>query len=47
MIRKATIDDLKDILKLNFELFKYEFKNFDKSLKMDWTYSEGEKYFER
>lgn len=45
-IKKATIKDLDDILRLNFDLFKKEYKEFDKSLDMKWTYSrEGKKYF--
>ncbi len=44
--RKATIKDLDDILRLNFDLFKKEYKEFDKSLDMNWTYSkEGKEYF--
>ena len=44
--RKATIKDLDDILRLNFDLFKKEYKEFDKSLDMSHTYSkEGKKYF--
>lgn len=46
IIRKATVKDLKDILRLNFDLFKKEYKEFDKSLNMKWTYSdEGKRYF--
>jgi len=45
-IRKATIKDLNDVLRLNFDLFKKEYKEFDKSLDMNNTYSkEGKKYF--
>lgn len=47
-IRKATIIDLKDIQRLNFELFKKEYKQYDKSLNMKWTYGKvGEKYFRK
>lgn len=45
IIRKAEIRDLKDILRLNFELFKKEYREFDKSLNLNWTYKEGKKYF--
>ena len=45
-IRKATTKDLDDILRLNFSLFKKEYKDFDKSLNMKWTYSkDGKTYF--
>jgi len=44
-IRKAIIGDLKEILRLNLELFKKEYKEFDKSLNLNWTYKEGKKYF--
>jgi ribosomal protein S18 acetylase RimI-like enzyme len=45
-IRKANIKDLKHILKLNHELFKEEFKKFDKTLNLNWAYSnEAKKYF--
>ncbi len=47
-IRKATVKDLKDIQRLNFELFKREYKQYDKSLNMKWTYGKvGEKYFRK
>ena len=45
LIRKAKTKDLKDILRLNFELFKKEHREFDKSLNLNWTYKEGKKYF--
>lgn len=46
LIRKANIKDLKDILRLNFELFKKEYREFDKSLSLNWTYSRiGKEYF--
>ncbi len=45
-IRKATIRNLEDILRLNFELFKKEYREYDKSLSLKWAYSpEGKKYF--
>jgi len=42
--REAEIRDLKEILRLNFELFKKEYKEFDKSLNLNWTYK-NRKYF--
>lgn len=44
-IRKAKIVDLKDILRLNSDLFKKEYKEYDKSLDLSWTYSAGKRYF--
>ncbi|MBT3282708.1 GNAT family N-acetyltransferase [bacterium] len=45
-IRKATVKDLDDILKLNLLLFRNEHKKFDKSVDLKWTYGkEGKKYF--
>lgn len=45
-IKKATISNLKDILRLNIDLFKKGYKEYDKSLNLKWTYSnEGKKYF--
>lgn len=45
LIRKATIDDLEAILKLNKALFDYE-TAFNKEYNLGWTYSEkGKKYF--
>ncbi len=44
-IRKPTIKDLEEILRLNLELFKKEYKEFDKSLNLNWTYKEGKEYF--
>ena len=46
VIRKATISDLEDILRLNFELFKHVYKKFDKTLNLNLTYGKiGKKYF--
>lgn len=46
-IRKATIEDLGSISKLNKELFEYEIKYGDE-YSQDWTYSEGaQSYFKR
>jgi GNAT superfamily N-acetyltransferase len=45
-IKKATLKDLKDILRLNKDLFTYE-TQFDKTYNQDWTYSDiGKDYFE-
>jgi GNAT superfamily N-acetyltransferase len=44
-IRKANIKDLEDILRLNFDLFKKEYKEYDKSLNLKWTHNEGKIYF--
>ena len=47
IIKKANIDDLYEIQKLNKELFELEFKNFDSTLIFDWPLTqEGKKYFE-
>ena len=47
IIRKATIDDLDKVQKLNEKLFLREFKKFNKFLNVKWTFSEkGKKYFE-
>lgn len=46
LIKKATISDLKDIQRLNRELFKKEFTDFDDTLDLEWTFSEiGERYY--
>lgn len=48
IFRKATIKDLKDVLRLNSELFKKEYREFDKTQNLDWTYSkEGRKFFRK
>ncbi len=45
-IRKATIDDLQEIQRLNLLLFKKEAKEYDSTLNTDWTFSEpGKKYY--
>ena len=47
IIRKANIEDLYEIQKLNKELFELESKNFDLTLIADWPLTqEGKKYFE-
>ena len=46
LIRKATVNDLKDILRLNRKLFLKEYREFDKTLDVNWTYGkEGRKFF--
>ncbi len=48
LIRKANKKDLGDILSLNLALFKKEFKEFDKTLNIKWTYSrKGREYFSK
>jgi len=44
-IRRAKIEDLDEILRLNFELFKKENKEYDPGLNLDWTYGPGKKIF--
>ncbi|MFH1802781.1 MAG: GNAT family N-acetyltransferase [archaeon] len=44
-IRKATIEDLKEIKKLNQELFHHDFK-FDKTLDIGWP-SKNEDYYKK
>lgn len=45
IIRKAEKKDLEDVLRLNFDLFKKEYREYDKSLSLKWTYGVGKKYF--
>jgi len=46
IIRKAILEDLKEVQKLNYKLFELEYNNFDPDLNMDWTFSKiGEDYF--
>jgi len=45
IIRKAKTRDLEGVLRLNLELFKKEYREFDKSLDLNWTYKRGKKYF--
>lgn len=46
IIRKAILEDLKEVQKLNYKLFDLEYNNFDPALNMDWTFSKiGEDYF--
>lgn len=44
-IRKASAEDLKDILRLNLDLFKKEHREYSRSLNLKWTCAEGKKYF--
>jgi GNAT superfamily N-acetyltransferase len=45
LIRRATIQDLKDVQSLNLLLFKKEAKEFEPTLDCNWTFSkEGEDY---
>jgi ribosomal protein S18 acetylase RimI-like enzyme len=45
-IKKATIDDLQDIQKLNIILFKKEYEKYDKSLDLKWTFGkQGTQFF--
>ena len=45
-IRRATIEDLGEIQKLNSLLFKKEYNEYDKLLNLDWTLGEkGTSYF--
>jgi diamine N-acetyltransferase len=47
-IRKANESDLKDILRLNLDLFKKEYKEYDKKLNLKWTYGKmGRTYFKK
>ena len=45
IFRKAKIQDLKDVLRLNLELFKKEYREFDKTLDLNWTFAGGAKFF--
>lgn len=47
LARRADVKDLSDILRLNLNLFKKEYNEYDKTLNLEWTYSHGEKYFKR
>ncbi len=47
VIREAKIKDLPFILGLNLELFKKEYKEYDKTLNLAWTHKEGESYFKK
>lgn len=41
IIRRATIDDLKTVQQLGFELLKYEHDRWDDTLDLDWPFSEA------
>ena len=46
IIRKANMEDLKDIQTLNNKLFELEYYNFDDTLKLNWPFeNEGTEYF--
>lgn len=46
IVRKSSIKDLNDVIRLNLDLFKKEYKEFDKSLDMKWPHSRnGKSYF--
>lgn len=46
IIKKATIENLKEIQELNNQLFELEYNNFDSSLKVGWPFEkEGTEYF--
>lgn len=48
LIRVAKSKDLKEIMRLNLELFKHQQKNFDPTLNNLWTFSkEGKQYFKK
>lgn len=48
VIRKATGKDLDDVLRLNLDLFKKEYKEYDKKLDLKWTYDrKGKTYFKK
>jgi ribosomal protein S18 acetylase RimI-like enzyme len=45
-IERAKIEDLKDVQSLNLKLFEKEYRDYDKLLKLDWTFgSEGTQYY--
>ena len=47
LIRKANLEDLNAIQKLNNNLFELEFNNFDDTLKVGWPFEkDGKEYFE-
>ena len=47
IIRKANMEDLKDIQTLNNKLFELEYYNFDDTLKLNWPFeNDGKEYFE-
>jgi ribosomal protein S18 acetylase RimI-like enzyme len=44
-IRRAVLDDLEDVLRLNRELFAKEEREFDMSVDSGWAYGTGKEYF--
>ena len=47
IIRKATVKDLKGVLRLSLELFRKEYREFDKTLDPNWLLREGAKFFRK
>ncbi len=47
IFRKVNLKDLKNVLRLNFELFKLEYGKYDKTLNMKWTHKEGKNVFRK
>lgn len=46
LIRRATLEDLEVVQKLNLKLFEKEHREYDKTLNLDWTFSkEGTQYY--
>ena len=46
-VRRAILDDIETIQRLNYELFQLEKESFDSTLVADWPLSQvGKKYFE-
>ncbi len=45
VIRRAKIEDLGDILRLNFALFEKEHNDYAPDLNLKWTYGKGKKIF--
>ena len=46
IIKRATIENLREIQQLNNQLFELEYNEFDSSLKVGWTFKEeGTQYF--
>lgn len=48
IVRKAENKDLEDVLRLNLDLFKKEYREYDKKLDLKWTYGKiGRSYFKK
>lgn len=45
IFKKADTTDLEGVLGLNSDLFKKEYKEYDRSLNLGWTYNAGKKHF--